>query len=225
MCKIIKTQTTAEQKIMEKDYIKLIKSFSKEDYNTNVNLHIHSLCSDGTISAKELVEQAKAKGLKHISISDHNTLNAYFETNLLNEDIIIPAIEFDSWYGTVFLHMLGYGIDINNAALKGLCAKTKRGTEADWVRIFSFKHPKTLINAIHNAGGIAVLAHPACCFTYNLDKLVKNLKNLGLDGIEVYYPYKRHRKIVKFHSAKSVGKIADKYNLIKTGGTDEHGSL
>ncbi len=210
---------------MTESYKELIKSFTKEDYKNGVNLHIHSTFSDGGVNAVELVAQAKAKSLKHISITDHNTLNAYLQTDILNEEMIIPGIEFDCWFGTVFLHMLGYGIDVNNKKLQSLCAKTKRGTEADWVRIFSFKHPKRVIDAIHEAGGIAVLAHPACCFTFSLKKLVKNLMNLGLDGIEVYYPYERHRKIVKFHTVKNVEKIADKLNLIKTGGTDEHGSL
>lgn len=210
---------------MNKDYKELIKSFTEDDYKNNVNLHIHSTFSDGKVSAEELVEQAKAKGLKHFAISDHNTLNAYLKTDILKEDSIIPAIEFDCWYGTVFLHMLGYGIDVNNTELQALCAKTKRGTEADWVRIFSFKHPKRIIDAIHKAGGIAVLAHPACCFTLSLDRLVKKLTKLGLDGIEVYYPYPRHRGIIKFHTVKTVGKLGDKYNLIKTGGTDEHGNL
>lgn len=209
-----------------KNYKELIKSFKKEDYEKDVNLHIHSNFSDGEANAEDLVFQAKNKGLKYIAISDHNTLNAYLQTDILNEEIIIPAMEFDCWFGTVFLHMLGYGIDVNNKELQALCAKTKRGTEADWVRIFSFKHPKTVINAIHNAGGIAVLAHPACCFTLTgLDRLTKNLVKLGLDGIEVYYPYARHRKIVKFHTVNAVEKIAEKYNLIKTGGTDEHGNL
>lgn len=208
-----------------KNYIELIKNFKKEDYETNVNLHIHSTFSDGTVEAEKLVAQAKAKGLKYIAISDHNTLNAYLKTDILKEDIIIPAIEFDCWFGSVFMHMLGYGIDVNNPKLQTLCAKTKRGTEADWVRIFSFKHPKKVINAIHDAGGLAVLAHPACCFTTSLDRLVKNLKKLGLDGIEVYYPYARHRKIIKFHTVKTVELLANKYNLIKTGGTDEHGNL
>lgn len=211
---------------MAENYKELIKSFTKEDYENNVNLHIHSTFSDGNVGVNELVKHAKSKGLKHFAISDHNTLNAYLQTDILKEDMIIPAIEFDCWYGTVFLHMLGYGIDVNNKELQALCAKTKRGTEADWVRIFSFKHPKTVINAIHNAGGIAVLAHPACCFTLTgLDRLVKNLIKLGMDGIEVYYPYPRHRGIIKFHLAGNVDKIADKYNLIKTGGTDEHGNL
>lgn len=210
---------------MAVNYIELIKSFTKADYEESVNLHVHSTFSDGKMDANVLVEQAKAKGLKYIAISDHNTLNAYLETDILKEDMVIPAIEFDCWYGTVFLHMLGYGVDVNNAELQSLCAKTKRGTEADWVRIFSMNHPKKVINAIHNAGGIAVLAHPACCFTLSLDRLVKNLVKLGLDGIEVYYPYPRHRGFIKFHTAKTVDKLGDKYNLIKTGGTDEHGNL
>lgn len=211
---------------MNNKYIDLIKSFTKEDYEKNVNLHVHSTFSDGTVEPMELVEQAKKAGLKYIAISDHNTLNAYLKTDIKNEEIVIPAIEFDCWYGTVFLHMLGYGVDFNSKELQSLCAKTKRGTEADWVRIFSFKHPKTIINAIHKAGGIAVLAHPACCFTWTgLDRLVKKLTKLGMDGIEVYYPYPRHRAIVKFHTVKKVEKLADKYNLIKTGGTDEHSLL
>lgn len=207
------------------NYKELIKSFTKEDYEKNVDLHIHSTYSDGTVNVKDLVEQAKIKGLKYIAISDHNTLNAYFQTDILKEEIIIPAIEFDCWCETVFMHMLGYGIDVSNKELQALCAKTKRGTDADWMRIFSFKHPKRVIQAIHNAGGIAVLAHPACSFTLSLDRLVKKLIKFGLDGIEVYYPYARHRGIIKFHSAKNVEKVADKYNLIKTGGTDEHGAL
>lgn len=210
---------------MTKDYKELIKSFTKEDYEKDVNLHIHSTFSDGRVGAQELVDEAKQKGFRYIAISDHNTINAYLKTDILKEEMVIPAIEFDCWYGTVFLHMLGYGIDVNNKELQSLCAKTKRGTEADWVRIFSFKHPKKIIKAIHNAGGLAVLAHPACCFTPSLDRLVRNLKKLGLDGIEVYYPYARHRKIVKFHKSKIADKLGTKYDLIKTGGTDEHGHL
>ena len=210
---------------MQKNYKKIIESFTKEDYKNGVNLHIHSTCSDGKTSPESLIEQAKTNGFKYISITDHNTLNAYLQTEISKEEFLIPGIEFDCWYGTVFLHMLGYGIDVNNQELQGICARTKRGTEADWVRIFSFKHPKRVIKAIHNAGGIAVLAHPACCCTPSLDKLVKNLKELGLDGIETYYPYSRHRKFVKFHKSSAAEKLALKYDLIKTGGTDEHGTL
>ena len=52
---------------------------------------------------------------------------------------------------------------------------------------------------------------------------IKDLVEIGLDGIEVYYPYPRWRKYVKFSDPDKLEQIADKYNLIKTGGTDFHG--
>src|SRR5574344_1903095 len=207
------------------DYISLIKSFKKEDFKNDVNLHIHSSFSDGTETPESLIIQAKQKGLKYISICDHNTLNAYLKTDILKEEMIIPAIEFDCWFGYVFMHILGYGIDVNNPKLQALCAKTKRETEADWIRIFSKRKPKDIVDAIHEAGGIAVLAHPACCWAFNIENLVKEIVKIGLDGLETHYTYHRHRSIIKFHGIKVIEKIADKYNLIKTGGTDEHSKL
>ena len=139
--------------------------------------------------------------------------------------MVIPGIEFDCWCGTVFYHLLAYEIDVKSEHLKPFLAKNKKQTHADYLRLFSFnRHPKKLIKAIHDAGGYAVLAHPACCTTINLDRFVKKLVGYGLDGLEVYYPYStRLSKIFRCATSKQVDKIADKYNLIKTGGTDFHG--
>ncbi len=205
------------------NYKELIKSFSKDNFYNNVNLHIHSNFSDGKLSPDEIITQAKEKGLEYISVTDHNNLDGYLKTNLKNEDMVISGIEFDCWYKTTFFHLLGYGFDVNTELLNPFLAKNKKDTEADWVRIFAKRNVKNLISAIHGAGGIAVLAHPACYWCLNLDGFVKQLIKFGLDGIEVYYPYDRHRGIIKFHSRKTVEKIADKYGLIKTGGTDCHG--
>ena len=201
----------------------IINSFTKEDYRNNkVNLHIHTFYSDGLANPDEIIQQAKEKGYKKIAICDHNTLEAYLKTNILDNDIIIPGVEFDVWCGYVFMHLLGYGIDVHNKELQSFCAKTKKETEADFIRIFSKRDIKKLIQAIHNAGGIAVLAHPANCWAINMDKFIEKLISYGLDGLEVYYPYKRHRSIIKFRTAHTIEKLADKYNLIKTGGTDLH---
>ena len=207
------------------DYKELIKSFTKEQFFDKVNLHIHSNFSDGALKPEEIVKQADDLGLEYISITDHNTVNAYLETDLLNYEHIIPGIEFDCWYNTIFFHLLAYGIDVHSEDLKPFLAKTKRETEADWIRIFANRDIKKLIEAIHNANGIAVLAHPACCWYLSMDNFVKTLMNFGLDGIETYYPYSRHRGIIKFHSRQTVEKVANKYNLIKTGGTDCHSKV
>ena len=131
-------------------------------------------------------------------------------------------MEFDVWYKYIFLHLLAYGIDVNNTELQNFYAKNKRGTEWDIIRFFTKRDIKRLITSIHKAGGIAVLAHPCCCWALNMEHFVKDLVNLGLDGIEVYYPYPRWRKYIKFSNPDSIEQIADKYNLIKTGGTDCH---
>lgn len=202
-----------------KNYTELIKSFTKEDYEKGrVNLHIHTKYSDGKAEFADIINQGKS--LKAISVSDHNTVQGYFE-NQIRENTI-PAVEFDVWYGYVFLHLLAYGIDVSSAELRPFLAKSKCGTELDIVRIFANRDLKKLIKAIHLSGGIAVLAHPACCWAINHEKFVERLIDIGLDGLEVYYPYKRHRGIIKFTSAENIEKIADKFGLIKTGGTDLH---
>ncbi len=204
---------------------KLIASLKKIDYeNCLVDLHLHSDFSDGKGDINELAAQARALGYKHIAFCDHNTVEGYrhLANTSWGEGFVIPAVEFDAWCGYVFVHLLAYGIDINHAALKPFLAKTKRETEADIVRIFARRNIKKLIAAIHEAGGIAVLAHPACYWALSLDGLVRKLTGYGLDGLEVYYPYRRHRGIIKFHTARTVEKLADKYRLIKTGGSDLH---
>ena len=202
------------------NYKELIRSFTREDYlNHRVNLHIHTSYSDGRGEFKNIVKQG-AK-FKCIAISAHNTIQGYLENEV--PDYVIPAVEFDVWCGYVFMHLLAYGIDVNSEYLKPFLAKSKRETEMDIVRIFAKRDIKKLIEAIHKSGGIAVIAHPACCWAISLDKFFKKLKSLGLDGAEVYYPYERHRGIIKFHTLSAVEKAAQKHGLIMTGGTDLHG--
>ena len=56
-----------------KNYKELIKGITREDFEKGlVNLHIHSRYSDGKATFKDLVEQAKAKGLKYFAITDNS---------------------------------------------------------------------------------------------------------------------------------------------------------
>lgn len=79
---------------------------------------------------------------------------------------------------------------------------------------------KDSIEMIHNAGGVAVLAHPKYVHggdTRNVEKLVKQLVDLGLDGMEVFYGTHSAREVRMFQ------KMAEKYGLVATGGSDYHG--
>ena len=203
----------------------LFSNFNKVDFYSKINLHIHSNFSDGALDFDEIVEQAKKLNMKYISITDHNTILGYKHSKYKDDSILIKGVEFDCFYRMSLLHILGYGIDINNEKLNSLCAKSENEQKNDIIRLFKSRHPKKVIEAIHDAGGIAVLAHPCCCNVFNLDNFVKHLVDLGLDGIETYYPYDRFRGVLKFSSRKLPFELAKKYNLIQTGGSDEHGKL
>ena len=160
--------------------------------------------------------------MKYISITDHNCILGH---KLYSDPILIKGVEFDCFYKMSLLHILGYGINIENEKIQALCAKNEQEQKNDLIRLLKSRHPKTVIEAIHDAGGIAVLAHPCCCNVFSLDNFVNHLVNFGLDGIETYYPYDRFRGVLKFSSRKLPFKLAKKYNLIQTGGTDEHKKL
>ena len=76
-----------------------------------------------------------------------------------------------------------------------------------------------IIKAIHSARGLAFLAHPA--YITNLEEVVKEFAKFGGDGIEIDYPY-TNLDVDKKKLKESLQKIAKKYNLLVSGGTDFH---
>jgi predicted metal-dependent phosphoesterase TrpH len=78
------------------------------------------------------------------------------------------------------------------------------------------------IKIIRGAGGFPVLAHPALLNIDDdcqLDELIQNVIKIGMRGIEVYYPEHSSEQIQHYTE------LADKYDLLMTGGTDFHGSI
>ncbi|MDD2625597.1 MAG: PHP domain-containing protein, partial [Bacilli bacterium] len=49
-----------------------------------IDLHIHTYYSDGSSTAKEVLEEANKLSLKYISITDHNVVDAYDELKEIN---------------------------------------------------------------------------------------------------------------------------------------------
>jgi len=90
---------------------------------------------------------------------------------------------------------------------------------------------KDAIDLIKIANGIPILAHPGMYATPCNEEFVKVCVEKGIQGIEVEYTYDKNRPFVgtdKAQWARSTlpgyyAKIADKYALIKSGGSDYHG--
>ncbi|MEG1642148.1 MAG: PHP domain-containing protein [Synergistaceae bacterium] len=84
-----------------------------------VDMHVHSLHSDGTYSIEKIVKSAKKRHLNMISITDHDTtsgLNEFKEKCKIEKINGLTGIELSAEADFV-LHILGYRIDANNKKL------------------------------------------------------------------------------------------------------------
>ncbi len=80
--------------------------------------------------------------------------------------------------------------------------------------------PVQAVKLILHAGGIPILAHPPLYHMGNdrLDKLTASLKAEGLMGIEAFYSTYNNQDI------RDMQRLAAKYNLLFSGGSDFHGT-
>ena len=79
-----------------------------------IDLHCHSIFSDGDLTPNELLKKANELHLSYFSITDHNNCLAYedLETNNFN-GILIPGVEIVTSFENHIIEILGYGIDTN----------------------------------------------------------------------------------------------------------------
>lgn len=98
-----------------------------------VDLHSHSVASDGSLKPSELVKLAFERGIKNLSLTDHDTVDGIEEAKREAERLgvnFIPGIEVTA--DTSFLgggkrefHILGYFIDVDSKAIKKLSEFSK----------------------------------------------------------------------------------------------------
>ena len=89
-----------------------------------IDLHTHSLCSDGAQTPADVVRTASQAGLSAIALSDHDCIAGVQEAidtgNSLGIEVI-PAVELSAQSDTE-LHILGYFVDIHNKKLQDTMA-------------------------------------------------------------------------------------------------------
>ena len=108
-----------------------------------IDLHMHTIYSDGTNTCEEILQKAQSKNLSYISITDHNTCKAYEE--LVNPEIrkifrgkIITGVELNTKILGIPIEILGYGIDTDymNANLNKLYISNKERNKIEVERIY-----------------------------------------------------------------------------------------
>ena len=100
------------------------------------DLHTHTTFSDGSFQPEELVAAAKKIGLNYLGITDHDTVDGVrrlYENGLLPDRniTIIPGVELSANNPDYDVHLVGYNVDIYNAALIEMLEKIQ---EARWER-------------------------------------------------------------------------------------------
>jgi len=79
-----------------------------------IDLHTHSLYSDGSASPAELVKMAFDRGLRGLALTDHDTvegIDEFLAQRKINGIELIPGLEVSATHREFSLHILGYGID------------------------------------------------------------------------------------------------------------------
>lgn len=190
------------------------------------NFHMHTIASDGKLAPSNIVQQAVAIGLQGFAITDHHSVEGYRQAeqyiSQLSSDGVIENAPY-LWTGVeitaelleVQVHILGYGFDPEHQSIEQYLQGDKpQGKDAA---------AKQVIDSIHQAGGLAVLAHPER-YRRSAKTLISAVSKLGIDGVETYYAY-NNPKIWTPSPDKTtrVQELAAKYNLYSTCGTDTHG--
>ena len=84
------------------------------------DLHVHTVESDGTYTAAQIVKQAIERGLSAVAITDHDTVGSIAQALKEAQETgleIIPGIELTSQQDNQEIHMLGYFLDYKQQGL------------------------------------------------------------------------------------------------------------
>lgn len=202
-----------------------LSSLNADSCPHDYNFHMHTVFSDGKLKPEELIEQAVVIGLKGLAITDHHNIGGYqVAQSWLNEKLQESSQPLPHlWTGTeitaellnIEVHILGYAFDPQHPVIQPyLQGKAPSGEAAKAVNV---------ISAFHQAGGLAVLAHPAR-YRRPAKDLIPQAAALGIDGVETYYAYNNpHPWQPSPKETEQVKQLAAAYNLLNTCGTDTHG--
>lgn len=157
----------------------------------HVDLHVHTSASpDGRSSLEEIARAARAAGLDAVAVTDHDVCTPVPES--LEGVLLIPGCEVSSRAG----HILGLFL------------------ERPLEELGRLPEAEAAVEAIHRAGGLAVLAHP-----YQRPGAEPERFSFPLDGIEAA----NARAALKVPDANNrAARLAYERGIPYTGGSDAH---
>jgi signal-transduction protein with cAMP-binding, CBS, and nucleotidyltransferase domain/predicted metal-dependent phosphoesterase TrpH len=212
-----------------------------------VNLHTHTIFSDGEQTPEALAATLADAGVRFASLTDHDTLEGLtrFANALEGRGIpSLPGVEMTTRLDGRELHLVAYGFDPDHAELLATLVSIRQARSLDVHSIAGSLRkagtrrghagdPPGAANAapsgeigtadaialIHRAGGRAFWAHPLVHESdpERLEALIARLKAMGIDGLEAIY--------AQFSADERalLGQFAQRHDLLVSAGTDYHG--
>jgi predicted metal-dependent phosphoesterase TrpH len=95
-----------------------------------IDLHTHSVVSDGTDEPAELVAKAADAGLDVVALTDHDTFDGLDEAAAAGVRLgveVVRGVELSCSYGGHSVHLLGYGVDQTADSLAGELIRVRDG--------------------------------------------------------------------------------------------------
>lgn len=130
------------------------------------DLHTHTTASDGRLAPAALVRKAHAAGLAALSITDHDTVDAYAEARPVAAELgidLVPGVELSANVGGRDVHLLGYGFDLANEPLRAHLARYQAErvgrAEAIVTKLHALGHP-VMMDRVREIAGGGVIARP-----------------------------------------------------------------
>lgn len=111
-----------------------------------IDLHVHTLASDGSDAPAEVVRKAAALGLRAIAVTDHDTfagLPEAIEAGRRYGIEVVPGVELSTIYDGVEVHVLGYYMDDTQTQLRAMMARATAERNA---------RNETMVQRLHDAG-------------------------------------------------------------------------
>lgn len=204
----------------------LFNQLTAESCPRHYNFHMHSVYSDGRLRPEAIMEQAVTLGLKGLAITDHHSADGYRQAQRWLNDWrqslpnaptprLWTGVEINADLIGAEVHILGYGYNPDHHVMQPYLQGGK-------VQGAAFG-AQQVIDAIHAAGGLAVLAHPAR-YRKSATQLIPQAAKLGIDGSEAYYSYNNPDPWVPSpKETAQVKQLNAAHGLYSTCGTDTHG--
>ena len=153
-----------------------------------IDFHVHTFYSrDSYITLKQVVSFARKRGLDGVVITDHNTVKGALKLKT-REIIVVPGIEVSTIDG----HLLGINVTTSIPAKLGI---------------------EKTIQLIHEAGGIAIAAHP-----FSFYKSPPSRSVSSYDAVEVMNASSVPFSVLTHYSRR----FAERLGVPQTGGSDSH---